>query len=147
MKSIYLLLILFVFQLSPLLKAQNADAIVGEWLTSTGDAKLKIYKNNNQYQAQIYWLKEPISKIDGKPKRDRYNPDKNLQYRPIIGLHTLTELVYNPKVNEWTGKVYDPQKGRAADCFVVLKDSKTLILTGYIGLRSLSEKRTWLRVK
>jgi uncharacterized protein (DUF2147 family) len=147
MKTFSFLLFMLLFQISPFLSAQNADAIVGEWLPTEGDAKIKIYKKGNKYQGEIYWLKEPISKIDGKPKRDRYNPDSKLQFRPIIGLVILTDLIYDAKANEWTGKVYDPKKGRSADCFIVLKNPKTLILTGYMGLRSLNEKKTWLRVK
>lgn len=147
MKTFFFLAFLLLFQMSNLLFAQNADAIVGEWLPTAGEAKIKIYKIGNKYQADIFWLKEPISNIDGKPKRDRYNPDKKLQFRPIIGLPVATDLVYNKNANEWTGKAYDPKRGRTADCFMVLKDPKTLLLTGYIGLRSLNEKQTWVRVK
>ena len=147
MKTFYLLALYILVQLPLYLPAQNADVIVGEWLPLHGEAKIKIYKKGNKYQGDIFWLKEPISTIDGKPKRDRYNPDPKLQYRPIIGVPVLTDLVYNAKENEWTGRAYDPKKGRSADCFIVMKNPKTLILTGYIGFRSLNEKQTWLRAK
>lgn len=147
MKTFYFLTIILCFFVSPIVKAQNSDAILGEWFSTKGDSKFKLYKKNNQYYADITWLKVPISPIDGKPQIDRLNPNKNLQYRPVMGVSVLMDLVYNSNTKEWTGKTYEPRTGRSADCFVVLKDAKTLIITGYIGIRAVNEKETWLRIQ
>ena len=137
---VFFSMVLF-FQFPNLLQAQNADAIIGEWFTTKGDSKFKLYKKNNKYYAEIY------SPIDGKPQIDRLNPNPNLKTRPIIGVNVLMDLVYNPSANEWVGKVYEPRTGRLADCYVVMKSPKTLIVTGYMGFRSMSESETWIRLK
>ena len=70
------LAILFVLITGPVLKAANADAIIGEWYTENNKSVVKIYKQGGKYFGKIIWLKVPNDK-NGYPKKDKNNPDKN----------------------------------------------------------------------
>ncbi|MEM8899990.1 MAG: DUF2147 domain-containing protein, partial [Bacteroidota bacterium] len=68
---IIVLLSLFSFQL---LSAQNeADAILGTWLSDTKEAKVEIYQESGVYMGKIVWLKDPNTP-KGDPKTDKKNP-------------------------------------------------------------------------
>ena len=45
--------------------AQNADDVVGVWLTDGGKSKVEIYKKGDEYFGKIIWLREPNE--NGKP--------------------------------------------------------------------------------
>ena len=59
----------------------NADNIVGEYLTDRGGnkSKVRITKNaEGTYDAQVFWVEKPLDK-DGKKRKDVKNPDKALR--------------------------------------------------------------------
>ena len=56
----------------------------GTW--SMGKVTIKVTDCGGGLCGTIVGLKEPISKIDGKPKVDRENPDVSKRKRPLIGL-------------------------------------------------------------
>ena len=50
------------------LSAQNANKIIGYWLTQEGDSQVKIFKSEKgKYNGNIKWLKTP-NEEDGTPK-------------------------------------------------------------------------------
>lgn len=59
----------------------------------------------------IVGLKEPISKIDGKPKVDRENPNPSLRKRPLVGLAILIGMKPAGS-NTWQGAIYNPDDGK-----------------------------------
>ena len=61
----------------------------GVWSMSNGKVTVKVSDCGGNLCATIIGLKEPISKIDGKPKVDRENPDPGKRKRPLIGLSIL----------------------------------------------------------
>jgi uncharacterized protein (DUF2147 family) len=121
----------------------GADAILGEWLTAEGKARVQITKNDDIYAGKIIWLKEPEK--NGKAVVDDKNPDEKLRDRPVLGM----EIVYGFKYDEenvWTdGKVYDPESGNEYKAKITLVDEKTLKLRGYVLIPLLGRSELWTR--
>jgi uncharacterized protein (DUF2147 family) len=83
----------------------------GVWAMSNGKVTVKVSGCGKNLCANIVGLKEPISKIDGKPKVDRENPDPSLRKRPLIGLSILIGM--KPAGDgEWKGAIYNPDDGK-----------------------------------
>jgi uncharacterized protein (DUF2147 family) len=124
----------------------GADAVLGTWVTGSGDGHVEIYKQGNKYFGKIVWLKEPNSE-QGTPKLDKNNPDAKLQSQPILGMVNLRDFEYGGD-NEWKdGQVYDPKKGKDYSCQMTLTDPNTLEVRGYIGISLIGRTDTWKRVK
>ncbi len=126
--------------------AQDTDAIIGEWYTEEGKAKIEIYSCESSYCGKIVWLKEPKNP-DGTTKRDTKNPNEDLRSRTIVGTNILTALEYDGG-DEWEdGEIYDPESGKTYSCRLELEDQNTLEVRGFIGLSLLGRSQTWTRVE
>ncbi len=124
-------------------QSDAADAILGEWLTAEGKARVQIYRCDSLYCGKIVWLKEPVK--DGKEVVDDKNPDPSLQNRPVVGLVLVRGFSYDGD-NEWTGgKVYDPESGDTYSGKITLKDPQTLRLRGYVLIPLLGRTEVWTR--
>ena len=135
-----------IFMTLPSVWAQDADAILGEWLTEEGKAKVEIYSCEDSYCGKIVSLKEPKNP-DGTNKRDINNPDENLRSRTIVGTNILTGLRYEGE-GEWEdGEIYDPESGKTYSCRLELEDQNTLEVRGFIGLSLLGRSQTWTRTQ
>lgn len=147
MKKLYFLIItLICFQ--SIHAQKNADLILGNWQTGSGNAHVEIYKNGNTYQGKIVWLSEPIDPETKKPKTDSKHPDASLHLRPLLGLVNLWGFVYNEKDNNWhQGHIYDPKNGKEYKCNISFKDKNTLNVRGYIGFSMIGRTDVWTRVK
>ena len=147
MKRGLLLLLPFCVAFSMNLYAQSgeADAVVGTWLVEDKKAKIKIYNKDDSYYGKIIWLREPNDK-NGKPKRDKENPEEKLRSRPLVGLVMLSGFVYDED-NVWEdGDIYDPKNGKTYSCEMTLsEDGKTLDVRGYIGFSFIGRSQTWTR--
>ena len=55
----FLLCSLYTF---PQAEPNEADGILGEWLTENKEAKFLIYKTAQGYEGKISWLKKPLMK-------------------------------------------------------------------------------------
>ena len=71
----------------------------------------------------IVALKEPISKIDGKPKVDRENPDASKRKRQLIGLPILIGMRPSGE-NKWKGSIYNPDDGKTYSATVSLDGNR-----------------------
>lgn len=146
MKKITMLFLAFAF-VSALL-AQNADDVVGTWLTQDGDSKVEIVKKTDgKYEGKIVWLKEPFEDDGTTEKLDDENPDPKLKTRPIMGLPLLKNFVFDD--DEWDdGTIYDPKSGKTYSCYMWFDDSKdVLFVKGFIGVSLIGKKVSWERVK
>jgi uncharacterized protein (DUF2147 family) len=83
----------------------------GVWAMSDGKVTVKVNDCGGNLCARIVALKEPISKIDGKPKVDRENPDPGKRKRPLIGLSILIGMKPAGE-NYWKGAIYNPDDGK-----------------------------------
>jgi len=131
--------------------ADEADAIVGQWVTSKGEARFDISESKGKYNGKIVWLKEPKyppgDEEAGKPVRDRKNPDESKRDRPIIGLELLKGLTYAER-NTWKdGTIYNADDGKTYRCLATLKTPDKLHLRGYIGISLVGATTVWTRYK
>lgn len=130
--------------LSVTLFGQNADAIIGTWLTEKKDAHVQIFKSGNQYFGKLVWIKDPYQPDGKTPKVDKENPDPSLRKRPLLNLVFLSGFVFEDGV--WReGKIYDPESGKTYSAKIKLNGS-VLDLRGYIGFSALGRTSSWTRL-
>lgn len=125
--------------------AQSADAVVGKWLNSGGEAHIQIYKVGNKYNGKLAWIKNPNDKT-GKLKTDGHNPDANLRGRALSGLELLKGLSFDDGAWE-NGTIYDPKTGKTYSCKMTLTGNDQLNVRGYIGISLIGRTDVWTRVK
>jgi len=144
----FTLFALVLFFSTSCLFAQDADDILGFWLTQEGDSQVKIFKaKDGKYYGDIKWLKTP-NEEDGSAKLDKNNSDEKLKKRPIMGLQLLKAFEYNSKNKEWVnGTIYDPKNGKTYKCFMKFKDDekKILYVKGFIGISLIGREVEWTR--
>ena len=89
------------------------DEVRNVYRLASGKSKVtvKVSSCGANLCAKIVGLKEPISKIDGKPKVDRENPDPSLRKRPLIGLQILIGMKPDGD-GRWKGAIYNPDDGK-----------------------------------
>jgi uncharacterized protein (DUF2147 family) len=139
------LTLIFITLLFSFVNAQNpnTDDVLGTWLTASGKAKVKIYKEGTKYYGKIVWLKTPNYE-DGNPKVDKNNPDKTKQTEPLLGLNMLKGFVFDE--DEWEdGTIYDPENGKTYSCTIKYRNGM-LDLRGYIGISLIGRTQTWFKV-
>jgi uncharacterized protein (DUF2147 family) len=146
--GVFLIALLATFFITQDIIAQDADKILGYWLTQDGDSQVKIFKaKNGKYYGDIRWLEEP-NEDDGTTKLDKENPNPQNQKRPILGLQILKGFTYNAKDEEWVdGTIYDPKNGKTYKCFMWFDDNdyNTLHVKGFIGFSLLGREVEWTR--
>jgi uncharacterized protein (DUF2147 family) len=127
------------------LEAQTmADDIIGVWLTPGKEpAKIQIYKSGEKYNGKIVWLK--YSEVNGKPRVDNNNPNRDKRNQLIIGLIILTGFRFDSDAEWESGKIYDPESGKTYSCYLSLKDKNTLKVRGYLGVSLFGRTEMWAR--
>ncbi len=135
--------------------AQDADAILGLWLTAEapdGRAHVEVVKEGNRYAGKIVWLEKPTYPPDddggmaGKERVDRENPDPALHSRPIIGLRIFEGFEYAGNGLWRNGTIYDPANGKTYSCKIRLEKDGSLKVRGFIGISLLGRNEIWTRV-
>lgn len=125
--------------------AQNADIILGKWLSEEGTAQIQVIKRGNKFFGKIIWLKSP-NNAQGSPKLDVENPEVALKKRPIMGLEILRDLAYDS--GEWSGgTIYDPETGKTYSSEMTLGEPNKLSIRGYIGISLIGRTSVWTRVQ
>jgi uncharacterized protein (DUF2147 family) len=147
MKSLFSLLVLLF--ISFIIKAQNADDVIGTWKNGEGTGIIQIYKTTSgHYAGKIIWLKEPIDTETGKAKLDKRNPDKTKRTVPTLGLVNMRNFKFDEDDKVWeNGKIYDPKNGKEYSCKMQFaKGNKDkLEVRGYVGISLLGRTDTWTR--
>ena len=129
--------------LSLQLTALGQDQLKGYWLPAEGKSIIEIYdKDSDNLNGKIVWLEQPTNK-KGEPHKDRMNPDKELQDRPLLGLDMLQDMKYTGV--EWKGKLYTPKRGKTLDAVLSLVDENKLKLT--VSFRGFTRNQYWTRTK
>ena len=143
MKYISILFLLTVVSFTSF--GQNKDAVVGQWINSSGEAHVEIFKRGTKYFGKIVWLKTEKGE-KGIVKTDLKNPDASLRTRPILGMEILKDFVYDE--GKWVdGKIYDPKSGKTYSCNMNIKENGNLNMRGYIGISLIGRTEVWKRVK
>ena len=139
----------FMMLVATAIFAQDANKVLGVWLTQDGDSKVTITKDSKgKFNGEITWLKDPLNE-SGKPKVDDKNPEKKLQSRPIMGLKLLEGFVFDKDDTEWVdGKIYDPKSGKTYSCLMWFDDDPNkLSVKGFIGFSLIGREVVWTRDK
>lgn len=127
--------------------AANAASPLGVWSTGGDKSHIQIYKCGAYLCGKIVWLKSPNGP-DGKPSRDKHNPDPAKRGQTIVGLQILSKLKADGSGAKWVdGRIYDPENGKTFNAQLSLGAADTLKIRGYEGIPMLDETRTWKRVK
>lgn len=125
--------------------AQNADAIIGKWLSSSGEGQVQIYKKGEVFFGKLTWLKFP-NDAAGKTKLDAHNPDVSLRSRPELGIELLKNFTFDGENGYENGTIYDPKSGKTYSCKMTL-NGDVLKIRGYIGISLFGRSENWTRVK
>lgn len=113
----------------------QADKIVGNYsaLRNGVNSKIKIFKYNDGYRAQVTWV-DNLKKKDGSILLDEKNPDASKRKVRADQIVLIDKVTYNADDNEWAnGKIYDPTSGKVFTVKLYFKDDKTLTVKGSIG--------------
>jgi uncharacterized protein (DUF2147 family) len=125
------------------LLAHAEEGPYGVWRMSNGKVTVKVSDCGGRLCGTIVGLKNPISKIDGKPKVDRENPDPALRKRPVIGLSILIGMKPSGD-GKWEGAIYNPDDGNTYSATVTLSGSKMKVKGCVIGI--LCKSNDFVRV-
>lgn len=143
MKKILLLAITVVLGLAA--RSQQADQVLGQWLSEDKDGKIEIYKTGDKYFGKLIWASK-MYESDGKTSRkDEKNNDASLRTRNLKDLVLLSNFIYDDGVYT-DGKIYDPKSGKTYSCKMTMSGEK-LNIRGYVGLSILGRTTVWTRVK
>ena len=125
--------------------AQGNPPIQGIWLDDEGKGGVEVKPCGAELCGNIVWLKTPLDP-NGKPWVDKLNSDAGKRTRPICGLQIIGGLK-NGGDGVWKGGwIYDPEEGKQFDVELSLKDTNTLLVFGYAGIKLLGEKLDWKRM-
>jgi uncharacterized protein (DUF2147 family) len=141
MKQIILLFILTMPLVLKTSSQNNANRIVGQWMSEENNMAVEIYKSGNYYEAKVIWVDNSSDKSTlMNAKSDFRNPDENLRKRKIIGLVVMNGLIYNQENNDWEeGKIYDPHSGKDWNAKATLTKGGLLKVRGYWGFQLLGK--------
>ena len=103
----------------------------GTW--SMGKVTIKVTDCGGGLCGTIVGLKEPISKIDGKPKVDRENPDFAKRTRPLIGLAVLIGMRQAGE-GKWQGAIYNPDDGNTYSASIKVEGDTLKVKGCVVGI-------------
>lgn len=124
----------------------NSDQIIGTWLIESKDAKIEIFKKDNEYCGKLVWS-NTMYEADGKTsKKDVNNTEASLRTRNIKDLLILRDFKYEDGAYK-DGKIYDIKGGKTYSCIIKLRGTDTMLVKGYIGISLLGKTVSFMRVK
>ncbi len=118
----------------------KGDAILGDWINETKDAKFRIFKEGNKYYGKIIWG-------SGDETKDIKNPVTKLRDRDIIGLIMLNDFVFDGKQTWQDGTIYDPREGKTYSCKITQKSKDQINVRGYVGIAMFGRTEIWTKIK
>ena len=141
MKKFIFLSILIVMTVLKAASQNNADRIVGQWMSEENNMAVEIYKAGKFYEAKVIWVDNSNDKRTSmNAGYDARNPDETLRKRKIIGLVVMNSLMYNEQNNDWEqGQIYDPHSGKYWNATASLTKGGLLKVRGYWGFQLLGK--------
>jgi len=123
----------------------NPDAILGKWITTSGNCMVEVYKQNAEYKAKVLWFKEGKKPMSNWT--DEKNPNPSLRNRKLLGMDVMNGLSYDNNSKEWVGgHIYDATSGKEWDSVVWLTSDHLLKVKGYWIFKFLSQTKTFKKV-
>lgn len=107
-----------------------APVPTGLWRLDGGKAQVRITDCGGSLCATLAALRNPNDK-DGRPKRDKRNPDGSLRDRPVIGLPLVDGMRFDGR--QWTGRFYNPDDGRTYAGTITPRSADRLDLQGCVA--------------
>lgn len=117
---------------------------LGVWIDDTGTGAVEIAVCGDKLCGSIVWLDKPVD-AKGRPVTDGNNPDRAKRSQAVCGLQVIGNLVRQRDGSWDKGWVYDPKTGDRFDLAMKLTAPDKLIITGYVGVKLLSEDFVWTR--
>jgi uncharacterized protein (DUF2147 family) len=99
-----------------------ADGAAGTWRMTNGKVTVKVSQCGSNLCANVVGLKKPFYD-DGSPKIDKYNPNRALRARKVIGI-SLLKGMKPAGDNKWAGEIYNPDDGRTYSATMTLEGNK-----------------------
>lgn len=125
----------------------NADAIIGNWMSTDHNLEVKVYKEGEIFHAKIIWFKIEDTTRPMDTRTDDKNPNPALRHRKWLGMEVLRDLKYNVDENEWEGGViYDAKHGKEWDSVAWINSQGLLDVKGYWIFKWISKSLTFNRV-
>lgn len=131
---------LFLLFISLSICAQNADALIGTYMTDKNEGMVDITKKGTKYYGILTWTKTP-------GKLDSNNPDKKHQGDKLAGKEILKDFEFDGKDLWHNGTIYDPKNGKTYSCKITRDEKGNLNVRGYIGVSLLGRTTFWVKVK
>jgi uncharacterized protein (DUF2147 family) len=148
MKNFLLIFLLFPLCSFKNTAVNNADAIIGKWMSEENNLEVEVFKSGNEYKAKVIWFDDTDDKT--RPMAERYdlkNPDKALRSRKIIGLEVMYGLTYNEDDDEWQdGHIYDSSTGKEWNAKMWLTKQGVLKVRGYWHISLLGQTMLFKKV-
>lgn len=140
------LTLIFTFQAC--MDAQGPDEITGIWITQEEKAIVQIEKINGSYAGKILKI-HPRGYINGSAPKDENNVNTHLRSRSMEGITTLSGITYNSNKEMWqVSQLYDPERGKYYEGYIILQGSNTLKLRGHVpGKKWLGVTEIWKRTE
>jgi len=120
--------------------AQDADKILGTYMTEDKDGKVTITKHNDKYYGTLIWV-EKANALDDK------NPDKSKRKNKLVGTVILKDFVYKSNGSWEGGTVYDPKSGKTYSGTITLNKNGNLNMRGYVGISMFGRTSIWTKIK
>lgn len=117
----------------------DETSILGTWVNQEGDGLVEITQQQNRYTGTI------IGSTDGKDRQDSHNPDSALKNRSLKNVIVLDNFDYLGDKKWGNGWIYDPNNGKTYSCKMMLIDSSTLKIRGYIGFSLFGRTEMWTK--
>lgn len=139
MKKLIISAILVLCTVMAFAQTNDADRILGTYLSENKTGKVEVTKQNGKYIGTLVW-----TSINGA--KDEKNPDASLKKRTLKGVVILKDMTYDNGI--WkNGTIYDPESGNTYNATIKLKSDGNLTLRGYIGVPALGRNSVWTRIK
>ena len=99
-----------------------AEDATGTWRMANGKVTVKVTQCGATLCANVVALQKPFYK-DGSPKIDKYNPNKALRARKVIGIGLLKGMKQTGD-NKWAGEIYNPDDGKTYSATMTLEGNR-----------------------
>ena len=114
-----------------------ADA-TGIWRMENGKVTVRMAPCGGNLCGTIVGMRKPLDK-QGKPKRDKENPNAALRSRPVVGLTILSNMRPSGE-NSWSGTIYNPDDGNTYRSKMRLENSNLIKVKGCVSVFCKSMK-------
>ena len=102
----------------------------GLWQASSGKVTIKLDPCGQYLCGTIVGLDKPTNK-NGKPKRDKNNPDPTLRKRPLVGLVVIDNMRATGD-NSWSGNIYNADDGNTYSSKMKLQGGNMMVVKGCV---------------